>query len=267
VGVAGNGESNALMRAIGLREIASGVGILTQSRPTGWLWARVGGDALDLALLGRAMTSSRADRGRVAAATAAVLGVTAADALTTAKLGAGEGAPEMRALQAEPAHDVRATAAITINAPIEQIYQSWEGFQRLPRFMESLATVELTGERQSRWTANLPAGMSVGWDVEITDATPNERIAWRTVAGPGPSASGEVRFRPAPADQGTELLFDARFSPPGGDLGLKVGEMLADAAGTKIGNDLRRFKQLAEIGEVVLSDDSVMKGPNPARPS
>jgi hypothetical protein len=50
-------------------------------------------------------------------------------------------------------------------------------------------------------------------------------------------------------------------------LGLKIGELLADAAGTKIGNDLRRFKQLAEIGEIVLSDDSVMKGPNPARPS
>jgi hypothetical protein len=32
-------------------------------------------------------------------------------------------------------------------------------------------------------------------------------------------------------------------------------------------NDLRRFKQVIETGEVVQSDASVVKGPHPAQPS
>src|SRR4028118_2183053 len=40
-----------LIQAYGLREIATGVGILASRDPTPWIWGRVGGDALDLATL------------------------------------------------------------------------------------------------------------------------------------------------------------------------------------------------------------------------
>ncbi|MDQ4080378.1 MAG: hypothetical protein M3125_06425, partial [Gemmatimonadota bacterium] len=66
-----------LLRTMGLREIAAGVGILSQPRPTTWMWGRVAGDALDLALLGAAMKSDSAQRTRLLSASAAVLGVTA----------------------------------------------------------------------------------------------------------------------------------------------------------------------------------------------
>ena len=41
-------SNRRLLRMIGLREIASGVGILSKPRPTGWLWSRVGGDNMIL---------------------------------------------------------------------------------------------------------------------------------------------------------------------------------------------------------------------------
>jgi hypothetical protein len=44
-----------LMRAYGLREIATGVGILTSNDPEPWIWGRVAGDALDLATLSAGM--------------------------------------------------------------------------------------------------------------------------------------------------------------------------------------------------------------------
>jgi uncharacterized membrane protein len=75
-----------------------------------------------------------------------------------------------------------------------------------------------------------------------------------------------VRFRPAPGERGTEVVFDATFSPPGGELGKKIAGFFAEALGTRIGSDLRRFKQLVELGEIVHSDDSVIPGPNPAQP-
>ena len=263
IGVDDDDATITMMRVVGAREIASGIGILTQPKPTPWLWARVGGDAMDLTLLKSAMESPRANRNRVATATTAVLGIAAVDALCGTRLTAEPDAPNQSAIQSSAVH---ATSAVTVNAPIDMVYGYWEGFQNLPRFMSDFASVQVSGNRQSRWSLTAPAGISVDWEVEITETTPNEQIAWRTSEGSHLEASGFVRFRTAPANRGTEVLFDARFDPPGGELGRKVAGFFADALGTKIGNDLRRFKQLVELGEIVHSDDSLISGPNPAQP-
>ena len=72
-----------LIQAYGLREIMAGVGIMSDHQPRGWLWARVAGDALDLATLGAAYAEARSeeDRQKVLASIAAVAGVTALDVL------------------------------------------------------------------------------------------------------------------------------------------------------------------------------------------
>lgn len=79
IGLQANERNQRLLRGMGIREIASGLGILSRRRPTPWVWSRVAGDALDLALLGSAMRAENTQKGRVAVATAAVLGVTALD--------------------------------------------------------------------------------------------------------------------------------------------------------------------------------------------
>jgi hypothetical protein len=71
-----------VLRALGARDIVSGVGVLTQPRPAGWLWSRVAGDAIDLSLLGVAYGALRqANRIRLAGTMAAALGVAALDLL------------------------------------------------------------------------------------------------------------------------------------------------------------------------------------------
>src|SRR5690348_9714884 len=57
-----------LFRIMGLRELTSGVGLLTQPRPDAWLWSRVVGDAIDLGFLGAALGSKKSQRGKVLAA-------------------------------------------------------------------------------------------------------------------------------------------------------------------------------------------------------
>ena len=265
VGVDDNDQTIAVMRVLGVREIASGLGILTQPQPAPWLWARVGGDAMDLALLRRALASPRADHNRVAAATAAVAGIAAVDALCSTRMTAetDDGNQTQSMPQTGAVH---AKAAITVNAPIAEVYAFWEDFRNLPRFMGDFASVEVSNDRTSRWSLTAPAGIMLDWNVEITDATANQRIAWQTAEGTTLNASGEVRFRSAPGGRGTEVVFDATFNPPGGELGKKIAGFFAEALGTKIGSDLRRFKQLVELGEIVHSDDSVIPGPNPAQP-
>jgi hypothetical protein len=89
IGAPDDRKAQMLTRAYGLREIAAGVGILRQPREARWMWSRVAGDAMDLATLGRVITTSRSGRGRAVAATAAVLGVTALDILCSRQLSNG----------------------------------------------------------------------------------------------------------------------------------------------------------------------------------
>ena len=73
---------NSLLRAYGLREMAAGIGILSQSDPAPWLWGRVAGDAMDLATLGAAyVEAGDRDRQGILAAAAAVAGVTVLDVI------------------------------------------------------------------------------------------------------------------------------------------------------------------------------------------
>src|SRR5690349_5770604 len=69
IGVRDRPATRKLLRSYGLREIAAGVGILSQSRPTTWLWGRVAGDLVDLASLGSAMAKNNNSRGRIITAT------------------------------------------------------------------------------------------------------------------------------------------------------------------------------------------------------
>jgi len=82
----GMDDHAGLIRAYGLRELATGAGILLQDDPTPWIWARVAGDALDLATLATALHPDNPQRGNVALALAAVAGVTALDAICAQRL-------------------------------------------------------------------------------------------------------------------------------------------------------------------------------------
>ena len=87
------GDYSGLLRMLGAREITSGIGLLTGRQPNAnWMWSRVGGDAIDLALLGAAFKLKRSNRNKLAIATAAVAGVTALDAICSQRLSRRNGA-------------------------------------------------------------------------------------------------------------------------------------------------------------------------------
>lgn len=75
-----------LIRAFGVRGIVKGMGILAQGHPTPWVWARVAGDALDLATLLTRIGPDNPKRGNVAAAVAAVAGVAVLDVMCATQL-------------------------------------------------------------------------------------------------------------------------------------------------------------------------------------
>ena len=70
--------SDGVIRACGLREIATGVGILLADDPKPWIYGRIGGDALDLAGLGWSIEHGN-EPANAAIAAGAVAGITALD--------------------------------------------------------------------------------------------------------------------------------------------------------------------------------------------
>jgi uncharacterized membrane protein len=271
IGVRDDDETRNTMFAIGLREITSGLGILSSSRPTGWVWSRVGGDLMDLALLGRSINDCN-DKSRVAAATAAVAGVTVVDFLTGSQLSKQGNETERRtngATATQPqttSSGVHVTQTITINRPRQEVYGFWHNFENLPRFMAHLESVQVFDNNRSRWKAKAPAGMTVEWEAETVEDRPNELIAWRSLPDAEVPNSGRVRFQDAPGNRGTEVHVELRYQPPGGKIGALIAKLFGEEPKQQVKGDLRRFKQVMETGEIVHSDASIHKGAHPAQP-
>jgi uncharacterized membrane protein len=272
IGVRDDDQTRNTMFAIGLREITSGIGILSSSRPTGWVWSRVGGDLMDLALLGRSMNDCN-DQSRVAAATAGVVGATVVDFLIGTQLSKQGNGTERRPYGATGTRErgagtrgVHVMETITINRPRNEVYGFWHNFENLPRFMAHLESVQVLENNRSRWKAKAPAGMTVEWEAETVEDRPNELIAWRSLAEAEVPNSGSVRFKDAPGDRGTEVLVELRYQPPGGKIGALFAKLFGEEPGQQVKGDLRRFKQVMEIGEVVHSDASIHQGMHPAQP-
>lgn len=265
IGLDEDDDNRKTMRALGLRELATGVGLLTRRRPTTFAWGRVTGDAMDLALLGRAMRSGRNDNRRLAAATAAVAGVMVLDVIASQRLGRqGE---EREGMEAQPGEQgVRVRKAITINRPPEEVYTFWRHLENLPRFMVHLESVRELDQRLSYWRMRAPLGTTVEWTAQILEDRPNELISWRSVEDSQIPNAGIVRFSPAPGGRGTEVQLEVSYDPPAGTLGATIAKLLGQEPSQQVDGDLRRFKQVVETGEVVHSDASIHKGMHPARP-
>lgn len=232
-----------LLRLLGFREVATGVGILMQHKRPGWLRARVAGDAIDLALLAGAFTSNRSSAVKLAGATAAVAGVTALDILCERKLS--------RASNGGAVHIKR---VITIDAPAQELYRMWRNLEQLPTFMTHLESVRVLDDRRSHWVAKGPMGKQVEWDAEITEDLPGERIAWRSLEGADVDNSGSVTFQPATGKRGTVVAVELSYTPPAGKVGATVAKFTGQAPEKQILLDLMRLKQRLEAGEIARTE-------------
>jgi uncharacterized membrane protein len=138
---------------------------------------------------------------------------------------------ERKRASAPTAPDPYLTASITINKPIEQVYQAW-------RSLESIGFLR---------------------GAQTTDAREQEMFAWTLPSG----ARGEVFFRRAPGARGTEV--HVQLEHPQHHFAQPVIRAFGMAPDQQVLEDLRRFKQLLETGEVTLSDGpSLWRAAQPA---
>ncbi|MDX2099107.1 MAG: SRPBCC family protein [Leptolyngbyaceae cyanobacterium bins.59] len=149
---------------------------------------------------------------------------------------------------------IRVEKSATINKPADELYRYWHNFENLPTFMKHLQAVTVLDDRRSHWVANAPLGMKVEWDAEIINDQENNLIAWASVEGADVDNSGFVRFQPAPHNRGTEVKVVLEYNIPGGAVTAAVAKLFGEEPEQQIGDDLRRFKQLMEAGEIATTE-------------
>jgi uncharacterized membrane protein len=129
--------------------------------------------------------------------------------------------------------------SVEVAVPVRTAYNQWTQFEDFPQFMEHVEEVRQLGDKRLHWRAKI-AGKTIEWDAEITDQTPDRRIAWRSLSGP--KNGGAVLFEPLDALR-TRVTAGLDVEPEG------LAENLASAFGilsSQIRGDLDRFKHFIE---------------------
>ena len=129
--------------------------------------------------------------------------------------------------------------SIEVNVPVRTAYDQWTQFEEFPRFMEGVESVIQLDDKRLHWVASI-AGKREEWDAEITEQTPDQRVAWTNTSGA--KNAGVVTFHYL-ADTTTRVMLQLDYEPEG--LVETVGDKLGFVS-RRVEGDLERFKEFIE---------------------
>ena len=128
---------------------------------------------------------------------------------------------------------------IEIDLPVRTVYDQWTQFEDFPLFMQHVVDVRQIDDTTTQWKAKI-AGVSREWKAEITEQSPDQRVAWKAMDGT--KHSGVVTFHPL-SDDRTKVVLQMDMDPEG------FLEHVADWGGfvsDRSKKDLDRFKDFIE---------------------
>jgi uncharacterized membrane protein len=146
--------------------------------------------------------------------------------------------------------DVLIGRSVTINRARADLYAFWRDFNNLPQFMRNVHSVSIKDQNHSHWVIEAPAGKTVEWDSQITEDDPGRLIAWQSLPGASVRNAGRVEFLDSPDGRGTVVRVTLTYDPPLGTVGKLIAKLFQKEPNIQARQDLRRFKQLMETGEV-----------------
>ena len=129
--------------------------------------------------------------------------------------------------------------SIDVDVPVRTAYDQWTQFEEFPRFMEGVESIRQLDETHLEWKAKV-AGVTKEWRAEITEQTPDQRIAWQ--ATDGARNAGVVTFHRLD-DRRSRVTLQLDVEPEG------PLESIGDAVGVlkrQVSGDLERFKEFIE---------------------
>jgi uncharacterized membrane protein len=144
--------------------------------------------------------------------------------------------------------------SLIIDRPAQDLYDRWHQLSTLPRIMRHLDSVTEMADGRSHWVAKGPLGIKAEWNAErINDDRPR-LIAWRSLPDSAVDTAGSVHFVEQTNGRGTRLTVSLKYNPPGGQVGASLAWLFGGGIEQEIADDLRRFKQLMETGEIATTE-------------
>ena len=129
--------------------------------------------------------------------------------------------------------------AIDVDVPVRTAYDQWTQFETFPSFMEGVKSVRQLDDRTLEWKADV-AGREKTWTAQITEQTPDQRIAWTATAGA--HNAGVVTFHRL--DEGRSRVTLQLDVDPEGPIE-NAGDALGLVKG-RVKGDMKRFKDFVE---------------------
>lgn len=131
------------------------------------------------------------------------------------------------------------TSDIDIQLPIRTVYNQWTQFEDFPAFMQGVEEVRQLDDSTLAWRVRV-AGVEREFTAAITEQIPDERIAWKSVAGP--TQAGVVTFHRLDDDQ-TRVRLQLEWEPEGFVEHAGAALQLDDG---QVAASLREFARLLE---------------------
>lgn len=136
---------------------------------------------------------------------------------------------------------------ITINAPVEKVFEVLSYPENFPHFMSHVKAVENIGGEKYHWTVAGPAGVRVEWEAAITKLDHNRLIAWQSLPDSRLAQHGVIRFQPEGKDK-TVVDIKLSYHPPAGAVGHAVAALFGADPKSEMDDDLMRMKSFIETG-------------------
>jgi uncharacterized membrane protein len=129
--------------------------------------------------------------------------------------------------------------SVEVEVPVATAYNQWTQFEEFPSFMDGVDHVKQLDATHLHWVASV-GGHEEEWDAEITEQTPDQRIAWKATSGKG--NAGVVTFHKLDENR-TKIMLQLDWESEG--MVEALGALLGQDD-RKVKGDLERFKELIE---------------------
>ena len=139
---------------------------------------------------------------------------------------------------------------VTIAKPRAEVYAFWHDHRNLSRVIENVESVTKEPDGTYRWTVATLGERTLEMHTRNTVERENEEIRWVSTEDSSIDTEGQVTFRDAPADRGTEVTLTMLYRLPGGELGRIAAAMLQRSPGIQARRAAKRMKMLLETGEI-----------------
>ena len=137
---------------------------------------------------------------------------------------------------------------VTIHRPVEDVFQFFNDFTNLPRFLGDVMAVQQIGPTTFRWTIQGPLGVRVNTTIKVTEVRTNKLISYETVGLARLKSYWEVHFASGPEPGETEVREVMRI--PFGRLGCAALRLIGKLPAEEVASNLHRLKELMETGKV-----------------